>query len=350
MRFAVVLAAALIGSSAAAAADPARIGYPSSMAAIGDSITKAYNTELRPFHDGPAYSWSTGTRGSVASAYLRILRANPAIGGHRVNAAKDGARMRDLRDQARAAVAARADYVTVMLGSNDVCRTSESGMTSVARFRADLEAGMKALTSGLPDARIQLVSIPDILRLWRLEQGNPVARTVWRVGRICQALLARPTSNAAADVARRTRVGARTVALNRELVANCARYVHCRYDDGAVYATAFARGDVSTRDFFHPSRSGQARLADIVWRTTFDFEDTVAPQSLATVTPSPAGGIVSLVAFDDAGVAGIEYRVSGLAWRRYAAPLVAPPSGVFEYRAVDVNGNVEASHTLISGA
>lgn len=349
MRIALLLTVAL-AFAGPAAADPAKVGYPGSIAAIGDSISKAYNADLRPFADGPAYSWSTGTRGSVQSAYLRILRSNPAIGNRRSNVAKDGARMVDLTAQAKAAVAARADYVTVMLGSNDVCRRSEGAMTSVTRFRAQLESGLRALTTGLPDARVQLVSIPDVVRLWSLEKGSFLARTVWRVGGICQSLLARPTSNASADVARRARVSARTAALNDQLAAVCAEYLHCRYDAGAVFSTSFTRGDISSRDFFHPSRAGQARLAETVWGRTFDFRDATPPASLAVPAPAPAGNSVTLSAIDNVGVAGIEYRTSGLAWSRYGAPVDLPSGQVLEYRAVDVNGNIEASHTLISGA
>jgi len=42
----------------------------------------------------------------------------------------------------------------------------------------------------------------------------------------------------------------------------------CRFDGGAVAAHAFARTDISTRDYFHPSVAGQARLSSITWPTT----------------------------------------------------------------------------------
>ena len=144
----------------------AKTSYPGSIVAIGDSITRAYNADRVPLRDAPAYSWATGTRGSVRSLYARILTARAAIRGRRVNAARSGARMRDFADQAQRVVLAPAEYVTVLLGANYVCRPSEQAMTPVAAFRAQLEQGMRVLSSGLPDARIQLVSIPDVYRLW----------------------------------------------------------------------------------------------------------------------------------------------------------------------------------------
>ena len=58
-------------------ATPNLTGYPNSMAATGDSITRAYNTGTSPFSDGPDNSWSTGTRTTVGSNYSRILTAEP---------------------------------------------------------------------------------------------------------------------------------------------------------------------------------------------------------------------------------------------------------------------------------
>jgi len=58
-------------------ATPNLTGYPNSMAATGDSITRAYNTGTLPFSDRPDNSWSTGTRTSVGSHYGRIQTAEP---------------------------------------------------------------------------------------------------------------------------------------------------------------------------------------------------------------------------------------------------------------------------------
>lgn len=332
---------------AAARAEPPKVGYPASIAAIGDSITRAYNTGRRPFADDPSYSWSTGTRTRVRSAYLRILGANPAIRDRRVNVGRDGARMSDFARQAGLAVAQRPDYVTVMLGSNDVCRSSEAAMTPVARFRGQADAGLRTLSAGLPDARIQVVSIPDVYRLWELFRGSIVARTVWRLGRVCQSLLMRPESTAARDRERRERVRRRTRELNEQLAQACAAFIHCRFDGMAVFRTAFGRSDVSSRDYFHPSRAGQTRLAGIVWGATFDFRDATAPVSLALVTPGAGGTIVTVSATDDRGVAGIEFRLNGGAWTRHDEPELIPTGHTFEYRAVDVNGNIEESRVII---
>ena len=39
----------------------------------------------------------------------------------------------------------------------------------------------------------------------------------------------------------------------------------CRFDSNAVFNTAFTRCDVTTRDYFHLSVSGQTKLAAVTW-------------------------------------------------------------------------------------
>src|SRR3989442_10502461 len=97
----------------------AATGLPNSIAATGDSITRAYNTGFWPFTDNPAGSWSTGTTTSVNSHYLRIRARKSAINGNAFNDAKSGALMRDLNGQMQVVAARHVDYVTVLMGGND---------------------------------------------------------------------------------------------------------------------------------------------------------------------------------------------------------------------------------------
>lgn len=340
-RLALIVVAALIAVPSAFA-DPARVGYPSSIASTGDSITRAYNTGFLPFFDAPSNSWSTGSSGIVNSHYRRILAANPLVLGHAYNDAASGADIADLAGQVQRAVSQGAEYVTILMGANDACASSEAGMTPPATFAARFQAALAALSAGLPDARIFVASIPDIYNLWAIYRDSLTARFVWTVAGICQSMLARPGSMAQADVDRRARVRQRVVDYNAQLALICAAFIHCRFDGSVVFNTPFVRSDVTTRDFFHPSLSGQVRLAAISWGATFDFTDAVAPVSSASV----AGGAVTLTATDNVRVAGIEHRFGAGAYTRYAGPVALSPGATLTYRAVDVNGNVEATKTV----
>ena len=264
-RTLVALVAALAFASPAAASD-----YPDSMAATGDSITRAFNTGLVPFTDAPWNSWSTGALRSWTH-YRRILAANPRIFGRNFNDARSGAEMEDLEGQAALAVSQRVEYVTVLMGANDACASREAAMTPVADFRAQFERALSRLATGLPSARVYVVSIPDVYRLWHLFHEDPDAVLRWRLTGFCKSLLARPTSTAPEDEARRHRVRDRVIAYNGVLADVCALHVQCRFDGGAVFSYPFERKHVSKRDYFHPSLAGQRALARVTWAAGYDF-------------------------------------------------------------------------------
>jgi len=256
-------AVVLLGTSAlsASAATP----LPRSMASTGDSITRAYNTGFFPYLDNPSASWSTGTNSSVRSHYSRLLALQPAISGHAYNDAKSGAKMVDLAGQLTTAANQHVQYVTVLMGGNDICTSSESTMTSVATFRSQFTTAMNAITSGSPSTRVYVVSIPNVYNLWSVLKDSFTARSVWALFGVCQSMLANPDSTAQADVDRRARVLQRDIDFNATLQAVCALYVQCRFDGNAVFNTTFTAADITSRDYFHPSISGQAKLAAVSW-------------------------------------------------------------------------------------
>jgi lysophospholipase L1-like esterase len=255
-------ATVLAGAPAASASPP----LPGSIAAIGDSITRA--TDVCCWYgDHPAQSWSTGDGVSdgISSHYERLLALNPDISGHNYNDSRAGAKMRDAEGQAQTAVAQQADYVTILMGANDVCTSSPSTMTSVADFRAQFTAAMDALAAGLPaGAHVFVSSIPNVYQLWKLLHGNSTARYIWWAARICQSMLA--PYNTELD---RRFVLAREQAFNQVLADVCGQYPICRFDGGAVFTYQFRTSHVSTLDYFHPSLSGQATLATITWERSW---------------------------------------------------------------------------------
>lgn len=259
---ALVAAAVLIGlvPTAAAATPP----LPASMAAIGDSITQAASSGGSLGTDYPENSWSTGTNASVNSHYLRLLALNPAISGRNDNRSVSGAKMGDLNGQMQQVVALQPEYLTVLIGGNDLCTDTVAEMTSVSTFRSQFESAMATLAAGSPNTNIYVSSIPNVYHLWELFHGNWWARFVWSVGNICQSLLANPTSTTLADVARRAAVAERNVDLNTQLAEVCAASAHCLWDGNAAYNTVFVSSDAAG-DYFHPSISGQAKLAAVSW-------------------------------------------------------------------------------------
>ncbi len=262
-RLSAALAAALC--IVASASSAALAVYPNSMAATGDSITRAFNTCSFPFIDCPANSWATGTSTEVNSFYLRILEHNRGIRGNLHNDAVSGAQMGDLPGQMSTVISQGVEYVTVEMGANDVCTSSEETMTSVESFRSSFVSAMNALTEELPGATVSVGSIPNVYWLWSLLHTNRSAVSTWNLFGICQSLLRNPTSTSREDEERRLRVQQREVEFNEVLASVCAEYEQCQYDEGTGYAYRFETGEVNTRDYFHPSVAGQATIAEIEW-------------------------------------------------------------------------------------
>jgi lysophospholipase L1-like esterase len=252
----------LLAATPALAARP----LPGSMSGTGDSITRAFNACPIPYVDCPSKSWATGSNAAVNSIYLRIRAVNPTITGRAFNDARSGAKMDELPGQMTTASGRNVNAVTVQMGGNDVCTSSASSMTSVASFRASFTLALQTITANPNVTTVYVTSVPDAYRLWELFRNSFTARTVWSLFGVCQSLLARPTSMQQADVDRRNAVRARTVAFNQVLEEVCAAFEVCVFDGWAVFCTRFTTGDVTARDYFHPSEAGQRKLADVAWR------------------------------------------------------------------------------------
>jgi lysophospholipase L1-like esterase len=260
----VVLALAVISAGLVTRPASAAPQLPESMAAVGDSITRAYDVCCF-YGDHTGQSWSTGytSYDGIASHYERIKRVNPAITGHAYNNAASGAKMAAAQTQAAQAVRQGARYVTILLGANDLCTSSPDTMTSIDTFQAQFQSAMATLMAQDPQPYVFVSSIPNIYQLWQVLHTNSLARWVWSSLNICQSMLG------ATSEEQRQRVVTREQAFNNILAEGCRAYDRCRWDNWAVYNYRFSAGQVSTLDYFHPSLSGQASLARVSWAASW---------------------------------------------------------------------------------
>lgn len=261
----IVLAGPPGASAAAAAPSQAAPPLPNSIASTGDSITRGFDIDA--FHllrDSPEFSWTTGADPHVDSQYHRLLALHPAIAGHAHNDARTGATMAALDGQLAQAASQHADYVTVLMGANDLCTHTAAQMTPTDTFRAQFSHAMKRFSQADPHALVFVSSIPNLRQLWTVLHTNTAARATWRLFGICQSMLAE--HNTDRD---RAAVDAREQADNTVLAEVCASVANCRFDNLATYHLRFAKQDVSSGDFFHPSKRGQRTLAATTWQAGF---------------------------------------------------------------------------------
>ncbi|HWL37477.1 MAG TPA: GDSL-type esterase/lipase family protein [Frankiaceae bacterium] len=236
---------------------PSPPAYPARMAAMGDSITRAFLVCGLP-SDCVESSWSTGANVESHATRIRRLSGKPL---EVANVAVSGARVDDLPGQAAAAVQSDAEYVTVLIGANDACRPSADAMTSVADFTAAFDRAMSTLADGLPRARVLVASIPDLSRLWAVGKDRQEVRERWAQFGICRSALA--------PDAPRDRVRQRVMAYNAAMERACGRHTQCRWDGGAVFGHDFVLADVSPLDYWHPGPQGQNTLAEITWQAGY---------------------------------------------------------------------------------
>ncbi len=169
-------------------------------------------------------------------------------------------------------VALKPEYVTILIGANDACARRVEDMTPVATFRKEIDKGLARLKKGLPKARVLVVSIPDLYRLWEVGREDDRAVEVWSRGGICPSMLAAPTSTDDADEERREQVRDRIDDYNDELRDACREYGdRCRSDGGAAHRVRFDLELVNQFDYFHPNADGQKELADVVYPGRFTW-------------------------------------------------------------------------------
>jgi len=244
---------------------PADPPLPRSMASVGDSISRAFDVSwLHPLRDHASSAWSTGTDRGVDSHYARLLRADPALKGHAYNDAQTGATMADLDRQVRTAAAQGVDYLTVLMGANDLCASSVAAMTPTATFRTEFYDALSDFFAADPGAHVLVASIPDLHALWARLHTRPNVEVKWNLLHICPSMLS--WSNSPAD---RQAVADQEARDNAALAEVCNEFDTCRYDGGAVFSAAISKAEVSEVDWFHPDATGQKALATVTWAAGF---------------------------------------------------------------------------------
>lgn len=266
--FALACEAGAGGAGGSDPSTPPTKGYPSSMAALGDSITAGFGS-CGAFLVCGRNSWSTGTSEAVNSHYRRILAKNPKIKNKARNFARPGAEANALPGQASQAVDMKAQYVTILIGANDACAPAPAGMTSVAAFRGDVDRALARLKKGLPKASVLVAGIPDLYRLWQLGRNDPEAVRAWQRFSTCPSMFADPTSTDEADDRRRRQVRTRINDYNEQLSQACEKYgKRCRWDDDP-HESGFTLDQLNQVDHFHPNVEGQAELSDATFSAKF---------------------------------------------------------------------------------
>jgi hypothetical protein len=185
------------------------------------------------------------------------------------------------------------DYLTVLIGANDVCSNSTAEMTPLNVYHARLYSLIDEIARRSPKTKILMSSLPNIEKLrkvaynQRLFGWGPLEKCqdVWALSEMC------PTLTLIDDAREREIVANRVIDINYAMmdVAN-------RVNDGGrrdqvrvsrkIYEQEFSANDISM-DCFHPNVDGQARLSYQTWSDTWWGRDWTLGDDMAVRRGKP---------------------------------------------------------------
>jgi lysophospholipase L1-like esterase len=260
----------------ASASGPATPPLPALLGAIGDSYSQAYNVNGQNLFDHPTHSWVVGT--AKGDGIFSILERFQQLGDKPVvvDAATSGKKMVDASRQAQLVVSAAASlkpgqtaFVTFELGTNDLC---DDPKTDPNTFKSELDAAIAILEAGLPaGSRIEMLSVPDFSHFRDITQASSVARTALaqrQNSRRCAPFLgsASPTDLPTAE---RVLTSYDSILINAcdaiQTKDAPAGKLYCRSNRVDLADSDFTIKDLSDVDWFHPSVTGQNKIANAVW-------------------------------------------------------------------------------------
>ncbi|HVJ65482.1 MAG TPA: SGNH/GDSL hydrolase family protein [Bdellovibrionota bacterium] len=178
------------------------------------------------------------------------------------------------------------DYVTLLIGPNDICGKKVEDMVDTAVFKKNVHDTLSKLFSANPEVRVLISEIPDVERVWRIARDHRLsgikgARTcgeVWKKMPFCANLLT------VSDESDRRRMRERAESYNAALGEVVAEY-GALHDDQVrmargVYGSKFELGALSA-DCFHPNQKGHQMLTDTTWASTWWAADEFKAPDLA---------------------------------------------------------------------
>ena len=255
---------------------------PKRLSSTGDSMSEAIDAELPAANHWA--SWVNGYHGfwewlfgltDVYSHNQRITKNFGSYGRKNFMEAKSGADMFDFPGQAAQSVNHQAQYVTVLMGHNDVCQNHPTEIPTDEMFEENFRAGMEKLKQGLPaGATIYVVGIVDIYHLWEMARDKKAlgivdCEVIWAASVLglypCATMLSPLNSDADRRATQKRNEGFNGILerVTQEYQTKDSRHQYFYTD--VVFNYPFVESQVSDIDCFHPSARGQKDLSKITW-------------------------------------------------------------------------------------
>jgi len=207
----------------------------STYVAIGDSITSGLNSQwLAPLGK---YSFATGW--GLERSFASFVAAD-----NYYNVALPGALSGYIQYQAEFAHHVQAKYVTIDIGSNDIC------WVDPAKIVPTIDGMVRQLSAYSHTEKILVASLPDFRQLYQLRRGSLSCKI--------PKLICASYFNG--DDEYRAKIDNDILSINRSLQKMQVMYSKVVYVD--IARDSYSAEDISTVDCFHPSAKGQQRISD----------------------------------------------------------------------------------------
>jgi len=236
------LCALLLASSAARA-------EPLNLLVLGDSISQGFNAV--GFGNEPAYSWATGDK---INSYKARLEAT----GYQVQAKNQsipGASSTWLGLELYLAAGFAPDLVLLEIGANDLC-----GLTAHVDVIGNVAWTIDRLLEQNPKVQIVLAGVPRISAVYESKKSSQACLDRWKIP-LCPAFLSPDLTDKERAINQfkidSVNAGLRQLA---SVYPGTVRYVT------EIGETPIMAEDISDVDCFHPSPTGQGRLAEAAFQ------------------------------------------------------------------------------------
>lgn len=233
---------------------------PYIIGSIGDSITTGLNSTH--WGENKGINWSTGTKQKelLMSHYHRLtdLVERNVVS---VNVARSGAVSRGIIRQAQDLSERHPDYVTILIGGNDVCSWSHDYDNELLQYERNVKQSIEILLASNEDVKILLIPIPDMHHLWKVGHDNG-CQLRWDLFGMCNALLhSNRTDEERLAFKRRVEKANDTL----QVIAN--NYEENVRFDHSIADYKFQWSEVSPHDCFHPSLKGHKLISQMTWES-----------------------------------------------------------------------------------
>ncbi len=297
--------------------------FPESMAALGDSIsagalarysrTDAKNPLIDlailfklagvfmsknvRFIEDRNFTWTLGM-----DSKLRMIshaRRLSFMKGHKINtynAAVSGNESADLQDQFDRLLkwsyknnnGKFPDYVTILIGANDICADSTEQMINPGVFENNVDTIIKEIHEENPNTKVLISSLPNIESLRNVAKDSPLmgrgpfssCQDFWKRASACGTLTLLD------DPYERSKVSLRVKEYNHILqkLAGVADGISIQNSDNnvqsnpnvkfgsKVYDVQFTPNDLSL-DCFHPNPNGQNLISENSWKSSWWYSE-----------------------------------------------------------------------------